>query len=356
MATDTPESESRRLVATCPSCGARCRLRTDVPHGSARCPRCGAALAPAARRSEAAGDEDQASHAVPASEKPARRPRPPVPEVKPEEEPEPPEPPAHPLLQGVYGYPWQMRHLRAWFWFGLGFSIVALLAAALYHVIILHEESSEVGRNIYFRVMILFMKGLVVAVFWTGMFAGPYFLAVVQDTAAGNDEIHRPDGTLGERMFDFLYLAWISFFTLALPAVAGVVLARLTHIPLLGFAPLLLFVVVFPQLLLGSLVNDSAFLLLSEEVLGGLLKRPVLLLGFTLASTLVLAPALLLGVVTVLGLQYFLAPVTGYAWAAALLVYARLLGRVGWVLTDGGVSAGRGRRRKKRKRVAAEER
>lgn len=354
MATDTPESESRRVVATCPSCGARCRVREDAPQGSAHCPKCGAALSSAPRRSESsAGRRPQAGGAVAA--KPSRRPSPSLPEVELEEEPERPEPPAHPLLQGVYGYPWHMRHLRAWFWFGLGFTFMALLGAAVWHVFILYHSSSEVGRNIYFRVLILFWKGLVVSIFWTGMFTSPYVLEVIQQTAGGNDEFRPPDTTLGEKLVEFLYLVWITVLAATLPAVAGVAVERVTQVPFIGYdVALLLFIIVFPQLLLGSLVNDSAFMLLSGDVMAGLLKRPLVLLGFTLASVLVLGVPLVLGVVTVLGLNYFLAPIAGYVCAASLLIYARLLGRVGWVLTYDGAMPRRGRRRKKRKRVAAE--
>jgi hypothetical protein len=44
--------------------------------------------------------------------------------------------------------------------------------------------------------------------------------------------------------------------------------------------------------------------------------------------------------------------VTGFVWSAALLIYGRLLGRVGWLLTDGGEpTTARRRKRKKRKRA-----
>src|SRR5207244_2170726 len=120
----------------------------EVPQGPARCPRCGADLGVAPRRAgdtparrppAGDGDEGEGSYGIAAAEEPARRPPPPFPAGEPAEEPQPPEPPAHPLLQGVYGYPWQMEHLRAWFLFGLGFSIVALLGAALHHIIILYQ-------------------------------------------------------------------------------------------------------------------------------------------------------------------------------------------------------------------------
>src|SRR4029079_12219674 len=95
---------------------------------------------------------------------------------EPEEERPRPEPPDYPLWQGVYLFPWQMQNLKAWFYYGLGFTIVAIMGAATHHVIILYENTSEAGQSVYFRVIILFIKALVVAFLWTGTFAGSYFL------------------------------------------------------------------------------------------------------------------------------------------------------------------------------------
>src|SRR4051794_35423220 len=187
MASSTPNPESEWLVLSCPGCATRCRVRSAV-RTLARCPTCGTSLDPVAERRGAARasrkprddaeSDGNGSYEVAATEAPARPVPPPAPADEPEEEPELPQPPAYPLWQGVYGFPWYYSQLRAWFLFGIGFTFVALLGAAVHHVIQLHQAASEVGQGVYFRVIILYVKGLIVAFLWTGMFAAPHFLAV----------------------------------------------------------------------------------------------------------------------------------------------------------------------------------
>jgi hypothetical protein len=54
-----------------------------------------------------------------------------------------------------------------------------------------------------------------------------------------------------------------------------------------------------------------------------------------LLSALLLGPCVVLGYVTVVDYErfLFLAPITGYAWSAWLLIYGRLLGGVAWIIS-----------------------
>jgi hypothetical protein len=58
-----------------------------------------------------------------------------------------------------------------------------------------------------------------------------------------------------------------------------------------------------------------------------------------------------LGYVTATTSNFFLAFVTGLGWSACLIIYARLLGRVAWVMSQSGVQV-RKRRRRRRKKIA----
>jgi hypothetical protein len=374
-----PNPDVQWLRLSCPSCRARCRVRKGATLASCRCPQCGQALAKPPQTSPPPGEEEetgQSSH-VRAHEKPARGPVAIVTEEEVERElrKDDPELPANPLWQGVYSSPWQPEHLRAWLLFGFGLCVMAFLATAVCHITYrLQLSTSYLEWDVYRTLSKYFVGALMGATLWTGFFAASYFLELIQQTAGGNEEFDPPDDMIAEKIGNFLYLAWIAFCALAPLGALYYFLKGLTKFPVEQGVPpdsqealiaaalpkgllvagfLLLSVLVYPHVLLGGLTNRSWILLLSDKVSLGLLKRPLVLLVLYAVSVLIMAPCLVLGVVTVLGLQYWLAPVMGFAWSAALLIYGRLLGRVGWVLTDGDEpTTGRRRKRKKRKRTS----
>ena len=69
-----------------------------------------------------------------------------------------------------------------------------------------------------------------------------------------------------------------------------------------------------------------------------------------------LAPCVALGYLTIMYYQsfIFLAPLAGFVWSACLLIYGRLLGRVGWIISgEQEVAEREARRRRKGKSRAA---
>src|SRR6202011_5831350 len=97
--------------------------------------------------------------------------------------------PRAPLWLGVYDFPWHPSALRCWFLSGIGLSLVALMGAALSYVIDLYQASDLGQGSIWSRVFILYMKGFVLFLLWTGTYAGSFFLATIEDTAAGNRKV-----------------------------------------------------------------------------------------------------------------------------------------------------------------------
>jgi hypothetical protein len=69
-------------------------------------------------------------------------------------------------------------------------------------------------------------------------------------------------------------------------------------------------------------------------------------------SAVLLLPCVGLGYLTIAHYDrfLFLFPMTGFAWSACLLIYGRLLGRVGWIITGEQERAEREARRRRRKR------
>jgi hypothetical protein len=368
MASEGSDHAMHWLVLVCPSCRGKCRAQAVSSRKTLRCPRCGAVIRsaspqsgpspskPPARLVEAEESEDlsYAAHdpeAVPPVE---------VPEPEPFEDIEvrrkrPPAPVA-PLWWGVYGFPWHASGLRAWFLFGVGLSLVAVMGGALHYVLDLYL-ASDLGRGgIWIRVLILYTKGFVLFLLWTGAYAGSFFLATIQDTAAGSHEVGWPDDSLWEKFFTFFSLIWI-FLCAAVPlGIAATPLQSTLGFAVFGWSLIPSTILVFPVVLLCALANNSLWLFWNTDVLLNLLWRPHVLLLVYVMSALLLGPCVALGYWTIMDYQQFLflAPVTGFVWSACLLIYGRLLGRVGWIITGGHELAHReARRRRKRKRLPA---
>ena len=70
---------------------------------------------------------------------------------------------------------------------------------------------------------------------------------------------------------------------------------------------------------------------------------------FFLASAAIAAACLGLGYLVFVTFSFFLAFVAGFAWSAGLMIYARLLGRVAWVLSQSGVKVKKRRKRRRKK-------
>jgi hypothetical protein len=369
MANDTRDPKGEWRIQVCPGCGEKVCVPAVAEAQAGRCPRCNTSLepAPAAIRVVKSG---------------RHRPSPPPPPV--EEPPDGPEVDLRrvqrrprresgiaSLSQNTFTFPWQPSNLRAWILHGVGWSLTALMAAAVWHLTRLHQTEA-MGQGIYFRVIILWWKGVILFFLWTGFYAGSYFLATVQDTAAGQDKTSWPDDSLADKFLHLMYLLWV-ICCAALPAAPLVMVVRygflrvaplemaLRHafLPpdseapldglILALVPAILVVpwvlwLTFPWFFLASQATQSAIGFWHDRLFLGLLRRPGLMAVFYLASGLLLVPCYVLGVATVFFLQYYLVPLTGFVCSAALLIYGRLLGRVGGIVSGQEFTSTRRRR------------
>lgn len=349
------DSSEQWLKLTCASCQGRCRARASATR--LRCPHCGCVIdipapepgpVPALRggkRARPSDDDDEAdSSPYAARAKQPRRSH--LPEPDPIENVDrrrrPPPALLAPLWVGVYGFPWHASGLRPWFLFGIGLTLTTFLAGVVHYV---------VDVNFGVQVLILFVKGMMAFLIWTGMYAAGFFLATIQETGAGNQNVVWPDDSLGENLITFLYVAWI-FVISALPF--GILITPLG--PTFGFwvVPASFVpstILIFPIVLLCSLANDSMWMFWNTEVVVSLLNRPIALLTLFAMTTWLLAPCIALGILMIGWYQQylFLAPVTGFTCSACWLIYGRLLGRVAWVCTGGHDQALRAARRRRKR-------
>jgi len=173
--------------------------------------------------------------------------------------------------------------------------------------------------------------------------ASATLLAVVVDTAAGNDRVENwPEGMFLDWLGDAFYVI-NALAVSVLPGVAAGWLLGASRAGVLSVA--ISIFCVFPIVLLSMLEWGSAVKPLSGRILGSLLTAPGSWALFYLQSAgLVLAAGGLMWVASLIacGLGGVLAaPV----FVASLLIYFRLLGRLAWVGSEGAASCKSPRRR-----------
>src|SRR5947209_2378193 len=162
-------------------------------------------------------------------------------------------------------------------------------------------------------------------------YAAHCFFTVVEQTAAGNDEVAWPNIPYTDWLWEAVYILWLSALWLA--PFAFTVSGRAGTAGLITSAALVwLF---FPITLLSSMSASTRWALLSPSLLRRLLgQRTGSLLLFYLHSGPVLAAAAALLYLTFFrhgGLAYLLLTAAGLA--AALLIYGRQIGRLAHLIT-----------------------
>jgi hypothetical protein len=212
----------------------------------------------------------------------------------------------------------------------IGFMLLGLLAASTYAMLQAGGMLAVVGTG-------ALGMALPMLLILVGSHAASVFLDVLQATAAGNDEVGFGDYDWRVALFQFIRLAWIFSLSVALP---GFLLSFC-----LGFWPALVFgPATFAFCLLSSLAADSWFQLIHGGMLQRFARKPDVAVVLYVYSLLLGGACMGMGVATVQAI--WPAPFMGVTWAVCWLLYARILGRAGFVLTY------EKRRRKRRKKAA----
>ena len=226
--------------------------------------------------------------------------------------------PAHPFLTGVLSFPFYRGVLSRWL--GLSLAGMAIAALGLYAA-----ELAMQGYGALVAVFILAATGFLAA-FWIAAL-GASFMVIVSETASGNDRIQEwPDVVFLDWMLDAAFLV----NSLALAAVPGAALAWLD--PGTGRIYLGLSILVgFPVIFLSMLERGSCVSPWSTAILRSLGTGCRGWAIFYLETTL--------GVAAAVGLTILISPTLGAATAwtipfdlLILIIYGRLLGRLGWYL------------------------
>lgn len=241
----------------------------------------------------------------------------------------PPTPPDWPLWKGVYTFPWRSSNLAVWLYLGLDVLLIAACVAAFIAAL----QSGE--RFVIAFVGVLSIAGGVMVLIVAGSYAANCFLAIVEATAAGNESCDWPEGfNVIEGLGTFFHLAWLCCFA-TLPVYLLVTTNAFPEAGDYGWLPIVLvWLITFPIMLLSSLASESRWVLLNRQIVKGVFLHPFAWLTLCASS---LGMAFLCGElaqIAICQVNFVLLPVLGFFGSACLLIYARLLGRVGWILTQ----------------------
>ncbi|MFL5243315.1 MAG: hypothetical protein ACJ8FY_14515 [Gemmataceae bacterium] len=181
----------------------------------------------------------------------------------------------------------------------------------------------------------LMLAGVVVG-FIVISYAAHCFLLIIEDTAAGNDEVIWPEEPLYDWIMKGFYLvAVVAIWLAPLGVIARILKVNGASQPLflswLGLAIALLWLM-FPISLFSAMSAQSRWVLLRWTILRELARVSGALLTLYFASGLLLAALVGLGYLTVEGGRLWLLVFLGPMASWGLLVYGRLLGRLAWQL------------------------
>jgi hypothetical protein len=170
---------------------------------------------------------------------------------------------------------------------------------------------------------------------WVLMYAAHCFLVVVEDTSAGNDAVYWPDEPLTDYFWKLFYLAWLGAIWLIVPwlvlrlAAPTFLTDHLGESAMLAGAALWL---LFPIGLLSSLGASSVWIVFRPGVPIRMVRRIVPVAGIYGISAALLAGCSALVYFALEGAEPWLVPVAALAASVTLLIYARLMGRLAWLL------------------------
>jgi hypothetical protein len=185
---------------------------------------------------------------------------------------------------------------------------------------------------------IVFLMAEVILGLFVICYAGHCFLVVMQDTAAGNDEVSWPDEPLQDWVVRGLYMVgmvaiWLAPIGILRGALRSQGVGVDLTLALLGGGGALLWLM-FPISLLSSLSGSSRLFLIRGAVLRQLARIPGALFVTYFVSALLFAGWLALVYFALFERLWWVLPLAVFAGPVVLLIYARLLGRVAWILSQ----------------------
>ncbi len=235
-------------------------------------------------------------------------------------------PPTNVFFSNVFGFPWQGSVIGVWLVMAGALAAFSLMAVVI--VMLYAGASSMVSAVAAF---------IILPAFWVGAWAFSYCsaasLVVIEETAAGNNEIRDwMDPEWKDWMGKLFYVLYVGCLPIAI-AWPIIGLSPYTYeqaaIPLIAIE-----FVFFPIALLSAMEQDSMWMPISGPIVKSLGRAFGGWVVFFVLTGLVLAAACGLTYASVKYMQLVSPVVLGPLWATTMLIYARLLGRLGWLIVD----------------------
>ena len=242
-----------------------------------------------------------------------------------------PPPPRFPFFQGVFELPWRRDVVEVWGYLSVGWMLAGMVAAVIHWVW---------AEGVVYAVGFFFLP-----LFWLLLMSGSYslsrFLTIVEQTGNGSDEISGwTEGGWREWLTDALPMLYLA----SLACVVSYAAARLS-VPagggLFWLTGVLVFLFIFPVMLLSSLQAGSVWVPFTSAVLRSLYRQAGLwLLYYALAWSVALIDFGLVFVGLRAGLWFWTLTLTGPLFSAVVVIEGRLLGRLAWCLFRSGEKRG----------------
>jgi hypothetical protein len=244
-----------------------------------------------------------------------------------------------PLWDAVYTFPFRLNNLRILITLVISLMLLALLAAGLHGLYEMlfglpEEQDLSTFSGLVQRGSILVFVCMFVLTIFLSLHQAAAFLRVIEETAAGIDEVAWPKDPWFEYFTRWLFLCWVFLVSAAGPAFFVLVVSRVVRVPpaLFWIATLGLAWLIAPIVLLSTMSAGAFYILVQPRLLMRLAAKPFAA-GFLYANAFLFAvPCAILGYAVIGEYHFILLPFLGPIWAIALFVYARVLGRVGFEL------------------------
>jgi len=270
--------------------------------------------------------------------------------------------PRYPLWDGIYDFAFWPTNVKTFVGTFLCLLLLSFCACGLYTVaMFLAGLPQQTALLEYYGMGVMvaarLTAGFVVLSFFLTIYPCACFMRIVESTAAGLDYVQWNQGVWIELVKDMFFLVWIAVCSIAVP---GAFLAFLRFsVPIsVDLWWIILsagFLTLFPIFLLSTMLANQPWALLSVRVINRLIEEPATALALYLHALAFGVPLAVLVYWMFSEPLFALAPLAGLYGAAYWLSYARLLGRVGWLVTEERVGARRRGRESTRRTVKGQE-
>ena len=235
-------------------------------------------------------------------------------------------PPKSLWFSGTFTFPWEPGISGRWVYLSLGMTFLALIGAFALSLIGAGEQIAGLSTA-------FFALPLVWVCIWTFSYAASVGMAIVTDTANGNQKIVN---WAEQNWRDWVItLAYVQYLT-AVAALAGYVATKLAEFAGLGtplIPGLIVAAMALPYVILSALETGGGLNFISANVTLSLFRKPLTWLAYFILSGLCTA-AVAMTLWGLLRVSFWVAGGVGGAMLAAwLIVEARLTGRLAWAIS-----------------------